>query len=263
MRPQRETERMAYFLSPWREEGHASFGVNKITNRYIDFGENMKGGDVIDYVQRIEGCNMPTAIDRLLSDAEISTFSPPEGVSTKKSAISLISRRNHIQNDTLIDYLEEERKIDYDVANYYCEEITFQFESRQWVEYFGIAMENDVGGFAVRSTWFNGAIPPAGAKTILAERDDELYLFEGQMDFLSYVMLYGKPPSTAIILNSLVFIPMLCDKWGGYGVIHIYLDNDHAADRMVKDNLSVYPLKDHREEYKGYNDLNEYLQGCH
>ena len=128
-------------------------------------------------------------------------------------------------------------------------------------KHFGVAMANDKGGFSLRNVWFKGCTKPAGVSTVHYNPTTEVYLFEGIFDWLSYVILNGEPDHTAIVLNSLIFIPMMMDLLINYDVVHSYLDADVAATRMMEEmtdnNVNVV---DHRDEFNGYKDLNEKLQ---
>ena len=60
----RGTGRVRQGLCPFHEETEGSFTVYSDTERWFCFGCNA-GGDVLDFVQRAEGLNLPEAIERL------------------------------------------------------------------------------------------------------------------------------------------------------------------------------------------------------
>ena len=62
--PVRETEKEAWFLSPFRTETQASFKVSLKKNYWIDFG-TFEGGSTIDLVMKMENCSVKEALERL------------------------------------------------------------------------------------------------------------------------------------------------------------------------------------------------------
>ena len=257
--PVREHSNSAYYLSPLRAESTPSFMVKKTENRWTDYGLDNAYGDLIDLVERLDECTTAQAINKILGE-EHTFFHRPEAL-IKIDAIEIVSEQDEIDNETLINYLEGTRHIPLQVAQEYCKQVLFRFPTSAYASHYGIAVENDKGGFALRSVWFKGAVKPAGITTIHFVNGTECLLFEGFIDFLSYVALYGNPTHTAIILNSLVFIPMMIDVLQAYDVVHLWLDLDAAADEkieyMMDNNVNIV---DHRDVFSPHKDLNEYLQ---
>jgi len=267
IQPVREHSNSAYYLSPLRAESTPSFTVDKKANRWTDYGLTMeikgetsfKGGDLIDLVEEMESCTTSRAINKILGE-EHTFFHRPEAI-VKVDAIEIVSEQDEIDNETLINYLEGTRHIPLQVAQEYCKQVLFRFPTSAYASHYGIAVENDKGGFALRSTWFKGAVKPAGITTIHFVNGTECLLFEGFIDFLSYVTLYGNPNHTCIILNSLVFIPMMIDVLQAYDVVHLWLDLDAAADMQVEYLMdNKVNIVDHRDVFSPHKDLNDYLQ---
>jgi hypothetical protein len=63
-KPVRDTSTRASYLSPFRNETNASFIVDKVNNRWWDFGTN-EGGSVIDFVMKRDDIPFKEAISRL------------------------------------------------------------------------------------------------------------------------------------------------------------------------------------------------------
>jgi len=260
IRPKRENAGRSYYLSPFRDEISPSFVVYRSENRFYDWGEGW-GGDVIDIAQRMWGCTTSEAINKLLNSDDIPQYFKEPSVINREPAIDAIEERENITNQALIDYMENVRKIPLSIVNEYCIELSFQFHSSRHVIRNGVAMKNDLGGYAVRSLWFKGAVPPSGVKTIKTTDTDECYLFEGFIDFLSYVVMFGEPEHTTVILNSTVFVHMMLDILQGLDKVHCLVDNDSAGnkaiDEMLSSNVNVI---DRRDIFADYNDLNAKLQ---
>lgn len=249
------------FNSPFRQEGSPSFHVSKVTNKWADFGREMKRFDILDFVMEYESCTLPEAIDKLLGGDVLRPEHIPMKCDVTIKKIEVVDEQEDVTNSALIRYMEVQRKIPIEVVNRYCNQIGFQFSSRKYVTYFGIGMLNTAGGYSVRSTWFKGSTIPSGYTRIKkVEGSTQVSLFEGLTDWLSYVVLYGEPDHDCIVLHSLVYITMLIDELKEYKLVHAWLDNDNAADtKMELMQSEGIPLMDHRETYKGYNDINEFL----
>ena len=68
VRPVRRTPAYAMYRSPFREETHPSFKVDREKNLWIDYAES-RGGSIIDLCMRLEGCTLSEAIYRLGQNA--------------------------------------------------------------------------------------------------------------------------------------------------------------------------------------------------
>ena len=97
------------------------------------------------------------------------------------------------------------------------------------------------------------------------------YLFEGFMDYLSFLTLRlercpDRPDLDGqdyIVLNSTSNLSKAIRPLGGYGRIHCFLDNDKAGMEAVQELREEYGLRirDASHIYGGYNDLNDFLCG--
>lgn len=259
--PKKEGSSRAYYLSPFREEASPSFIVYKNENRFYDWGEKW-GGDVIDIAERLWSCKTSDAINKLLNnDEEVPQYHRRPSIIDTSPQISIVEDRGDITNEVLIEYMENIRRVKVAVLNRYCTEVLFQFASSKYVSHVGVGMKNDVGGYSIRSVWFKGASSPAGITTVLTKDTDTCYLFEGFLDFISYVVMYGEPDHTSVILNSTVFVHVMTDLLAGFNEVHTWVDNDNAGDiavdELIANNVNVV---DRRGEFSDYNDLNEKLQ---
>ena len=249
------------FYSPFRQEGSPSFHVSISTNKWADFGRELQRYDILDFVMEYESCNLPEAIDKLLGGADLGPRHIQKDIDTTIKAIEVLETQDDIDNAALVDYMERERRLPISVVNLYCKQCLFQFDARRYVKYYGVSWLSDNGGTNIRNTWFQGTTKGSGITTIYHENTRKLAIFEAMLDYLSYVVMNGTPPCTVIILNSLVYIPMIIDTLKSAEELHLYLDNDGAADEKVEYIISHgIAFTDHREEYKGYNDINEKLQ---
>jgi len=136
--------------------------------------------------------------------------------------------------------------------------------------YFAITFGNEQGGDELRNKYFKGCFAPK-AVTAIDNGATSCCLFEGFMDYLSYIVLKQRNnPAPSIIkerdyfiLNSTSNTPKLLDRLSKYEQIYCYLDNDETGMRITIDIQQRYGVKvsDQSVHYRGYKDLNDYLCG--
>lgn len=259
--PTRINDRIAYYKSPKRDEGHASFEVNRVYNSWADWGESDAYGSPVDFVMWMTGCTELEAANKLVQNEAIPQYHKPPITDLGQKAIEVLEVHDEITNATLRAYLEEQRKIPVEVANKYCKQVLFWFPAKKYVKYWGMGLENDKGGWGIRGVFFKGNTKPAGISTTKFNPECvEINLYEGVCDFLSHVILQGEPEQTCVVLNSLIFIPMMTEFLQGYDKINLYLDNDPPADMKIEYLLAQnLPIEDCRDWYNEYNDINDYL----
>ena len=98
------------------------------------------------------------------------------------------------------------------------------------------------------------------------------YLFEGFMDYLSFLTLRQEScpnypeldGQDYIVLNSVSNVNKALYPLGNYERIHCFLDNDHAGMETLRQIRMEYGrdryIRDASQIYRGCKDLNEYLQ---
>lgn len=108
------------------------------------------------------------------------------------------------------------------------------------------------------------AAPPKDITTI-DNGHEEVLVFEGFMDFLSYLTLKGHPASSLIVvvLNSVAnldkAVPFL--QWNRS--IHLFLDRDEAGRKATAEIVRRCPQSEVIDQsgfYLGYKDVNDYLR---
>jgi hypothetical protein len=259
-----ETETGSYYLynSPLRSESKASFNVSKSKNSWRDYGNGQKG-DLPDLVMQMYSKSLHGAIDIILGTPQNpdNYFTPIEKI---KNAIEIthIEAFSDIISPRLIQYLQS-RCIALEVAKTWLKvcKVKFPYSIKNPErEYLCTAFANDSGGYEFRSAFLKVSNSPKNITTVQGD-DSQLYLFEGNPDFLSYLTFYNitTPPHKTIILNSLSFlgavIPMLEGKKVWY-----FGQNDQAGERaykrLKKEGIDV---TDKRFIFKGYKDFNKFL----
>ena len=252
------------YLSPLRAEKHASFKVNTELNKWYDFGIG-RGGNIIALAELFYNSS---DVSYLIHQIERNA---PSSVSGSLPTVKPITPQNsfeHLQvlpitHPALIKYLEE-RCIDIETARTVCKELHFDTRGKH---YFGIGFPNIAGGYEIRNPFFKGCIAPKDISHFYAEEPKKVcFLFEGFMDFLSFMTLRRKENNGLkrqdyLVLNSVSNIQKALEPLSHYENVQCFLDTDEAG-RNAYLQLSKElrkPITDASTLYNGYKDLNEYL----
>lgn len=140
----------------------------------------------------------------------------------------------------------------------YCKEIHYKINGKK---YFSIGFKNDLDGYAIRNKYYKGALLKQGI-THLKNESKSVIIFEGFIDFLSYLTMYknDKNKEDFIILNSTSLLKNAIPIIAKYDIIHCYLDNDNTGKKAFKTIKENYNHAiDCFKKFSEFNDLNEYL----
>lgn len=252
-----------WYKSPFREEKTASFKCNILLNRWWDFGTG-EGGNIIDLALKLSDQSVSEALkDIARAKGQIPfSFEKQNAVFEMENEPNPVSiqllKIQSLSNSALLLYLRE-RAVEASIAQQYCYEVYYKLLATN-KHYFSIGFKNSLGGFALRNKYFKNQTSPAGI-TAYFDEQEVLSVFEGFFDFLSWKQLYPNLKSDVIVLNSIVNIDHAEQYFQKYSLIRLYLDNDpHGKIHTVR-LLSAYGnVNDQSEAYKGFKDLNEYLQ---
>jgi hypothetical protein len=266
------------YHSPLRPDRNASFSVSTRKNLWMDFGTS-QGGNVIDLAIALKGyCTFSEAVTWLeeqarwfhkdilyedfsrYDDAHMSRLSGHSGISNM--------RVEELTSPRLLEYLES-RGIPAAIGQRYCKEAHYTVRDR---EYYGVAFLNILGGMEIRNRSFkgcHGVKAPSVVSVEKTKRTSCCCVFEGFMDFLSYMVLEEKGvpdivqsfPYDCIILNSTSIIQRAIPFIGVYHIAYCYLDNDFAGKQAFDtlDLLMPGRIFEMSTRFSPYNDLNDYL----
>jgi len=257
-----EKEKEFYIHSPFRAEKTPSFKINPALNTWFDFGLG-EGGTILDLVMKLENKDTKQAVKRLRALAGDTTsnsfFSFPQQNTFNNQLNNKIINYEikPLSNKALIKYLQE-RKISLQASQNYLKEIYYKVRDKN---YFGLAFKNNSGGFEIRNKYFKGVVGKKDITTITGEkRKNEVVVFEGFMDFLSYLTIKSSTNKDFIILNSVSLVDKSIQIISRYDNISLALDNDNAGDIATQKIIKHIPYaKDVRGYYKSFKDLNEFI----
>ena len=276
IRPAKETAVSAWYHAPYREDENPSFKVNKNRNIWYDFA-TAKSGDIIDLAVLVYRTpNIPKVLKMIAQAApavplKVRTFMPlpqPSATDAKQPQAAAFQnlRVQALASIPLLSYLSK-RGIDLDTARQECKEVHYTCRGKS---YYAIAFPNGAGGHEIRNPYYKGCIAPKGVSEFSQGQTDSVCLFEGFMDYLSFLTLrkrerlsvpcYG---ADLLVLNSVNNLPKALPRLKAYKHIYCYLDNDDAGRRVVDmlRELKGDAVHDMMEAYPLYKDLNDILVG--
>ena len=232
--PVRQQGGSLWYNSPFRDEQEPSFKVNTERNLWYDFGAG-KGGNIIALAQELYASDsLPYLLERIKEQAQNVR---PASFSFGKQPLSKPSFRQlevvPLSSPALYAYLRQ-RGINTELAKRECREVRYLTGE---TPYYAIGFPNRSGGYEIRNKHFKGCIAPKDITHIRqSEPKEACYIFEGFMDYLSFLTLRlercpDRPELDGqdyIVLNSTSNLSKAIRPLGGYGCIHCFLDNDKA-----------------------------------
>ena len=270
IKPVRRTPSYALYRSPLRAETHPSFKVDTQKNLWIDYAEG-QGGSIIDLCMRLEGCTLSEAIRRLGQNAsDNGTYSSLNDFVPNNSqpVMAVNGARRLIEiSDTLPphlqEYLTKVRCIDLEKARPFLKCISYEVRGRR---YQAIGFANQSGGYELRDDkTFKGTIAPKDITPIFTDKITDkmqpICVFEGFIDFLSFLSMKEKITSVCLVLNSVSNVAKAIRHLNDRHLTHIrtFLDNDEAGRRAVQDFIKAgFHVEDMNIHYQDFKDLNEY-----
>ncbi len=235
-------------------------------NLWIDYGEG-KGGSIIDLYMRLEGCTLSEAIRHLGQNA------PDKGTycfrnnftqNNFQPTIAANRARRLIEiSDTLPPYLQEylrkERCIDLEKAAPFLKSINYEVRGQR---YQAIGFANQSGGYELRDNHsFKGTIAPKDITPIFTDRAEPVCIFEGFMDFLSFLSMKEEIINRCLVMNSVSNVARTAHYLNDHNLTHIraFLDNDDAGRRTVQEFVRAgFKVEDMTVHYKNFKDLNDF-----
>ena len=266
IKPVRRTSVYALYRSPLRAETHPSFKVDTEKNLWIDYAE-CRGGSIIDLCMRLEGCTLSEAIHHLGQNAPDNTvysshkdfsqnnLQPTMAANETRKLISILDTLPpHLQ-----EYLTKVRCIDLEKAKPFLKSISYEVRGRC---YQAIGFANLSGGYELRDDkTFKGTIAPKDITPIFTDRAEPVCIFEGFMDFLSFLSMKEEITNHCLVMNSVSNVARTIRYLNDRHLTHIraFLDNDEAGRRTVQDFIKAgFHVEDMNIHYKDFKDLNDF-----
>lgn len=251
--PSKGNSKTAFYFAFDREEKTPSLLVNFIKNIAFDFGTGKKY-DIVSLVQGIKQCSVSQALE-YLSQFDFSFQQQICNITKDESKYEILSI-SEVKHNVLIQYLKE-RRIENNI--HLLKEIHYKISDKK---YFGIGFKNDTGGYEIRNKYSKICIGRKDITTI-KNNSSRLRIFEGFMDYLSFIQMKKTPEkqlSDYVILNSVSMIFKIEKIINSYEKIELYFDNDEAGNRATNEVKQLNPhVEDYRTLYRNYKDLNDFI----
>lgn len=266
VKPVRRTAAYALYCSPLRAETHPSFKVDTEKNLWIDYGEG-RGGSIIDLCMRMEGCTLSEAIRLLGQNAPVNgtySFLNDFVPNNSQPVMAVNGARRLIEiSDTLPshfqEYLTKVRCINLEKAMPFLKCISYEVRGRH---YQAIGFANLSGGYELRDDkTFKGTIAPKDITPIFTDRAEPVCIFEGFMDFLSFLSMKEEITNHCLVMNSVSNVARTIRYLNDRHLTHIraFLDNDEAGRRAVQYFIKTgFHVEDMNIHYKDFKDLNDF-----
>ena len=159
----------------------------------------------------------------------------------------------------LQEYLTEERCIDLKKAMPFLKCISYEVRGRH---YQAIGFANLSGGYELRDdNTFKGTIAPKDITPIFTDRAEPVCIFEGFMDFLSFLSMKEEITNHCLVMNSMSNVVRTIRYLDDRHLTHIraFLDNDEAGRRTVQYFIKAgFHVEDMNIHYKDFKDLNDF-----
>ena len=141
----------------------------------------------------------------------------------------------------------------------FLKSISYEVRGRR---YEAIGFANLSGGYELRDDkTFKGTITPKDITPIFESKAQPVCLFEGFMDFLSFLSMKEEVNNRCLVMNSVSNIGRSISYLNNHQVssIRTFLDNDDAGRRAVLEFVKAgFKVEDMSVHYGNFKDLNEY-----
>lgn len=252
-------------------------------------GKKVDGGGCLDMVCRLGNFSSYKdalkELERIAESRGMAVIEEESRVERKRAqkptGIVLDSSGALFTRRALVRYAKEVRGIPEDILSRYCCQVTYHPRSKEGSQFTVIGFPNNEGGYALRGTGaaskskFKSKFSTAsGITTIKADgsfspkggvSSDKCLLFEGFMDFMSYLVWKGvvvPGDADVCVLNSTSMVSYSRSWVESHSKVRTFFDNDKAGSKATEEVQSWctgkgLDFKDGRSAYKGYKDLNE------
>ena len=281
-----------WYNSPIRQgDKTPSFKVDTILNLWFDHGLS-KGGKIIDLVCEIRNVSVREALAILENSGlhydnytpsytsnrntplfKKNTVSPKNkpAIEKEKNPLTnshILLAEKELNHPSLIQYLQE-RHIDLEIAKKHLKEIHFK-QADKLAQYFALGWKNG-NGYDARNKYFKGYIGTGkNISVINPKKGSELIVFEGFIDYLSYLTYLQNEKgikevkATVVVLNSTALKKNLTELAQQYkfSKAYFFLDNDISGTKALDyftEALTDIELVDMSHLYSEHKDFNDWF----
>lgn len=250
------------YFSMLHDETKPSFYVCDELGAWYDQGLAI-GGDVIKFGLEYWKLSFPETLEKIVEVC--GTNLPKHEDRRKRSAVKIPNYKvEDIKelgtNPAISEYLRY-RGI-WQAAQGRLKEVYYFVEDqkKQRKYFFAAGWQNELGTWEVRNLHFQASL---GHKAIsfIPGSTDRLSLFEGYMDYLSWLTENPDASDSVIVLNSVNLLPMGIQKAREFSEVSVYFDRDKAGHTATIELIKALPQAlDRSAIYDGHKDYNDYLR---
>jgi len=258
-RPVKAAGRELLYISPLRDaETRPSFSVNQKLGVWYDHGLG-QGGNIIDFGVAYWKISFQDTLVKIAQtmDQPIITNSEPKRRHAQKLPHYQIEQVKELGNNPAITAYLKERGI-WRAALSRLKEIYYfvEDEKKTRKHFYAAGHQNETGGWEVRNKYFKGCLGHK-ALTIIEGNKNQLSVFEGYFDYLSWIT-ENELSGTVIITNSVALLPQAISKAKEFASVELYFDNDKTGREATRQFEQQVPQAiDQAYLYRQYNDYNE------
>lgn len=251
-----------WYCSPLRTEKTPSFKVDSQKNIWFDHSLG-KGGTIIELIALLDNVTSNEALQSLSNRdrqplPDSFSFHQHQSNQIDQSEGVKINSVKLLNNPSLVRYLES-RKIPFELGRAYLSECYYSIKGKN---FFALGFQNDLGGYELRNSLWQGASSPKSFTTQVIPDSSTVAVFEGFFDMLSAMVYFqkNKPVHSVLVLNSVSLLDTALPALRQYERVHLFLDNDQAGRKAVGVIRTVcYSVVDYSTKYyphhKDFNDL--------
>jgi DNA primase len=261
----RKTGSEHIYLSMLRDSDTTpSFSVNDKKGTWYDHGEG-KGGNIIDFgLLYWPGSSFQEVLQKIV---DITATILPSNWETKRKRettkepnYQILDIKDLGANDAITTYLQgrgiwTEAQSRLKEIYYYVED-----EQKKRKHFFAAGWQNETGSWEIRSIQdYKGCL---GHKAIsfIPGHPNRLAVFEGFIDYLSWLVDNPFVKESVLVLNSLSLLQQGIGKAQDFERVTTYFDHDKTGRKATTIFIAAVPLAfDGSSVYEGYNDYNDKL----
>lgn len=266
-----------FYRSMLRQENTPSFCVNPQMDVWFDHGgpnlSRIKGGNVIDFgLAYWHPSSFSEVLQKIAHIMAVPLPGPNSGYSRRKRLSQPPSRVSNYRieavkelgNHPAITRYLQSRGI-WQLAQGRIKEIYYAIDSgpKAGRQFFSAGWQNEAGAWELRNRIGDRDFKAClGRKAIthIPGDTDRLSIFEGYMDYLSWLHDNPDTTDTVIVLNSVNLLDTIVDKASTYTRTHVYFDRDKAGEAALDRLRKFIPQAiDRSHIYRYYKDYNEML----
>jgi DNA primase len=269
--PTRRSGKELMYISMLRmPESTPSFCVNDALGVWYDHGTG-QGGTVIDFGKAYwQGLPFKEVLTKILQGAGLE---PGAIVGSsnwheqhrrplpEKTPNYRVWQVKELGNNPAITAYLQYRNV-WQVAQNRLKEIYYYVGNQQQnrKQFFSAGWQNEKGGWEVRNPYFKGCLGKKGMSFIASNAGRDLAVFEGYINYLSWLSQHQGDDKNILVLNTLSFLSPAIERCHSFDNVEVYFDHDHAGRAATEKLLSALAhARDRSEVYAQYNDYNDKL----